>query len=295
MALDEKTEEEILEFIAYAENFSNHRIAKSIVQEYNDRYKKEINFAWINGASEIAGLGIQANIFGIDCLVGNAKLLHKNNIEFKEAKSPYTIIYLTQNEKLAGYIEIKDQVKANAKQTIDNLKKLGITNISMFTGDKEATAKAVSNELGLDCYHSELLPKNKVEELKKHKDYGKLIFVGDGINDAPILSTVDVGISMGGVGSDIAIESSDIVIVDDNISKIPLAISISRKTKRIVLENIIFAIGIKALVLILATLGIANMWLAIFADVGVSILAILNAIRALFVPRKYKQKLDKHK
>lgn len=293
VALQDKTEEEILEFIAYAENFSNHRIAKSIVEEYKNSTKKEINTSWINGASEIAGIGIQANIFGIDCLVGNAQLMKDNKIDYAEVESPYTVIYLTQNESLAGYIEIQDEIKEEAKDAITLLKNLGITQSSMFTGDKVETAKAVADNIGIDCYHAELLPVDKVNLLKEHKNNGNLIFVGDGINDAPILATVDVGISMGGVGSDIAVEASDVVIVDDNLKKIPLTVSISKKTKRIVTENIIFAIGIKAIVLLLASFGFANMWLAIFADVGVSILAVLNSIRALFPPRKFKNNIYK--
>ena len=288
--VDDKPEDEILEFVAYAENFSNHRIARSIVDEYKNKTNKTIMLEWINGASEIAGEGVQANIFGIDCLVGNAKLLRDNGVEFEEVKSPFTIIYLSQNGTYAGYIEIQDEVRGEAKETIESLKKLGITHTAMFTGDKEEVAKVVSENLGIDCYHSNLLPEDKVDRLQQHRDKGGLIFVGDGINDAPILASVDVGVAMGGVGSDIAIESADVVLSNDNLKKIPLGIAIAKKTKRIVLENIIFALGIKVAVLALSALGLANMWLAIFADVGVSILAVLNSIRALFVPRKYRQK-----
>ena len=289
----EKSEDEILELIAYAENFSNHRIAKSIVKEYNKRTQKDINIAWIEGAKEIPGEGIVACIFGIDSIVGNAKLLKENGVSFNEIDSPHTIIYLAENGKLTGYVEIEDKIKSGAKDALLALKKLGIKQISMFTGDNEKTAKYVAENVGLDCYHAGLLPEDKVNKLKEHQKGGNLAFVGDGINDAPILSTVDVGIAMGGIGSDIAIESSDIVLMDDNLSRLPLAVSIAKRTKAIVYENIIFSIGIKLLVLVLSVLGLANMWLAVFADVGVTLIAILNSIRVLFVNKKYKQKLDK--
>lgn len=298
VAYEDKEEEEILEFVAYAENFSNHRIAKSIVEEYKLKTQKDINVAWINGAAEIAGEGVQANIFGVDCLVGNRKLMTDNNVVGEYFSSPNTIIYLAQNGTLAGYIEIVDQVKPEAKTTVEALREQGVKTVSMFTGDNEQTAKAVAMQVGVDCYHAELLPVDKVKKLDEHEDNKtKLAFVGDGINDAVVLSTVDVGIAMGGVGSDIAIESADVVIIDDDLSRIPLGISISKKTKRIVTENIVFALGIKALVLVLSTLGIANMWLGVFADVGVSLLAVLNSLRALIVPKRYKKNktLDKTK
>lgn len=289
----EKSKDEILELIAYAENFSNHRIAKSIIQEYNNRTHKDINIAWIEGAREVPGEGVIANIFGIDCIVGNAKLLKDNNISFVEVDSANTIVYLAENGKLSGYVEIADSVKPEAKEVVLSLKKLGINEISMFTGDNDRIAKDVADNLGLDCYHANLLPEDKVNMLAEHNHGNNLAFVGDGINDAPILSTVNVGIAMGGIGSDIAIESSDVVLMDDNLSRLPLAISIAKNTKEIVYENIIFSIGIKILVLVLSILGFANMWLAIFADVGVTLIAILNSIRVLFVNKKYKQKLDK--
>ena len=289
----EKSKDEVLELIAYAENFSNHRIAKSIIQEYNNRTHKDINIAWIEGAREVPGEGVIANIFGIDCIVGNAKLLKDNNISFVEVDSANTIVYLAENGKLSGYVEIADSVKPEAKEVVLSLKKLGINEISMFTGDNDRIAKDVADDLGLDCYHANLLPEDKVNMLAEHNHGNNLAFVGDGINDAPILSTVNVGIAMGGIGSDIAIESSDVVLMDDNLSRLPLAISIAKNTKKIVYENIIFSIGIKILVLVLSILGFANMWLAIFADVGVTLIAILNSIRVLFVNKKYKQKLDK--
>ena len=295
VGVDDKPEDEILEFIAYGEKFSNHRIAKSIVDEYKRRTNNDINLSWINGASEIAGVGVQANIFGIDCLVGNAKLLRDNNVEFQEVNSPYTVVYLSQNGTFAGYIEVKDEVREDAKETIDNLKSLGITRTAMFTGDRDEVAKVVSESIGLNCYHANLLPKDKVSHLLEHKNSGSLIFVGDGINDAPILASVDVGVALGGVGSDVAIEASDIVLANDNLKKIPLSVAVAKKTKRIVLENIIFALGIKVAVLVLSALGLANMWLAIFADVGVSILAVLNSIRALIVPIKYREKKNNNK
>ena len=285
----DKDEDEILEFIAYAENFSNHSIAKSIVSEYKNRTNKEINTNWINGYFEIAGKGIQANIFGIDCLVGNAKLLLDNGITFEAVESEYTVIYLVQNGTIAGYIEIGDEIKDEAIISVKELKDIGFKTVSMFTGDNEKTAKAVAEKINVDCYHAQLLPADKVEKLKEHQDNTNLIFVGDGINDAPILSTCDVGIAMGGIGSNIATESADVIIVDDNLYSIPLAVKISRKTRRIVYENIIFALGVKTIVLALSAVGIGSMWLAIFADVGVSLLAVLNSIRALFIPKKYKK------
>jgi len=298
VAAEDKTQEEVLEFIAYAENFSNHRIAKSIVEEYKYKTKKEINFAWINGVNEIAGEGIVANIFGIDCLVGNLKLLADNDVVIDniDNNNPNTIIYLAQNGVYAGHIEIQDEIRGEATTSISALRELGIENVLMFTGDNKHTASVVAQKIGASSYEYNLLPADKVEKLKTYKENGqKLAFVGDGINDAPILSSVDVGIAMGGVGSDIAIESADVVIVDDNLSKIPLAVSIARKTKKIINENIIIALGIKVVVLVLSVIGLSSMWLAIFADVGVSLLAILNSIRALFVSKKFKKKLDNKK
>ncbi|MBQ9790087.1 MAG: cadmium-translocating P-type ATPase [Clostridia bacterium] len=295
-AEDDKTEDEILEFVAYAENFSNHRIAKSIVEEYKSKTGKDINFAWINGANEIPGEGVSANIFSIDCLVGNAKLMKDNGVKFVEHDSPFTVVYLAQNGTFAGWVEIQDQIRKEAPSSIQTLKELGAENISMFTGDSAAVAKVVAEKIGVDCYHADLLPEGKVEKLYEHIENGKkLVFVGDGINDAPILSTVDVGIAMGGIGSDIAVESADVVIMDDDLSKIPLGVMIAKRTKRIVTENIVLSLGVKVVVLILASLGLSNMWLGVFADVGVALLAVLNAIRALIVPRKYKHKLDKQK
>jgi len=210
--------------------------------------------------------------------------------------NPNTIIYLAQNGVYAGHIEIQDEIRGEATTSISALRELGIENVLMFTGDNKHTASVVAQKIGASSYEYNLLPADKVEKLKTYKENGqKLAFVGDGINDAPILSSVDVGIAMGGVGSDIAIESADVVIVDDNLSKIPLAVSIARKTKKIINENIIIALGIKVVVLVLSVIGLSSMWLAIFADVGVSLLAILNSIRALFVSKKFKKKLDNKK
>ncbi len=293
-AEEEKTSEEILEFVAYAEAFSNHRIAKSIVEEYKRTTKNVIDSKWINGMIEIAGEGVQANIFGIDCLVGNAKLLESNDVVFEEFKTPNTVVYLAQNGTYAGFIEIKDRVREESTGAIALLRENGAKHIAMFTGDTADVAKVVASELEMDSFHANLLPADKVEKLNNMSRHGqKISFVGDGINDAPILSCVDVGIAMGGVGSDIAIESADVVIVNDDLLKIPFASLLSKRTKNIVIQNIVLSIGIKIGVLILATLGLSNMWLGIFADVGVALLAILNAMRALIVTKKIKRKLDK--
>lgn len=280
------TKDEVLEFIAYAESFSNHRIAKSIVKSY----QKQINTAWISDYQELAGKGIKANIFGEECLVGNETLLKENNIKYKKAQEVGTIVYLVKNKKFMGYVIVGDKLKPESYEIANELKGL-VETISMFTGDNESVAEEVSKKLGFTSYYANLLPQDKVERLNDLKQQNKsLIFVGDGINDAPVLATVDVGVSMGGVSSDIAIEASDVVLMTDQPTKVAESILIAKKTKKIVTQNIIFTLFIKVLVLILSAVGISGMWLAIFADVGVCLIAVLNSLRAMIVPKKVKDK-----
>lgn len=279
----EKTKEELLEICAYAESYSNHRIAKSILKAYSEKFEgKEINSAWINGYTEIAGEGIKANIFMQDVLVGNIKLLKDNNINVVELEKPGTTLYVAIAGEFAGYIVIADTIKKDSIKAIEDLKKLGIDDISICTGDEENVAKSVAQKLGIKNYHSGLLPEDKVLIITDKVQEGKTVaFVGDGINDAPSLANANVGISMGGFGSDIAVESSDVVIMTDEPSKVAAAIKKAKKTRKIVLENIIGSISIKAIILALIAFGFSGMWLAIFADVGVSLLAVLNSLRTL--------------
>lgn len=293
-ATKKSSKKEVLELIAYAESFSNHRIAKSIVQEY----KKTINTAWVEDYKEIAGKGVEATLFGESCLVGNAQLLKDRNIDFEETDESATVVYLVKNGEYLGYVLVEDEIKADAKDAIEKLRGVGIKNISMFTGDNELVASKVAEKLSLDSYYSSLMPAGKVECLKKLQEGGdKLAFVGDGINDAPVLASVDVGISMGGVGSDVAIETSDVVLMTDQPSKVVDAIKISKKTNKIICENIVGILLIKIVVLILSAIGISGMWLAIFADVGVCVLAILNSLRAMIYPKdkEERKKRDKNK
>ena len=275
------SKEELLKISAYAENYSNHPISKSIKQAYN----KKIDEKQISNYEEISGLGISAKINNEEVFVGNEKLMQKENIEYEKCKDIGTILYVAINKKYVGYILIADEIKKDSKQTIEELKKNGIKQTVMLTGDKKEVGESVAKEIGIDKVYTELLPTDKVqkvEELLKTKTAkGKLAFVGDGINDAPVLALADIGIAMGGLGADSAIEAADVVIMTDEPSKIIKSIKLSKKTMKIVKENIIFAIAIKILVLILAALGISTMWEAVFADVGVSIIAIINALRAL--------------
>ena len=275
------SEEELLRFVAHAENFSTHPISTSI----KNAYKKEIDHRIINSKQELSGRGIIAKVEGKEILAGNNKLMQEKNIQYKECKEIGTIVYVAIDGEYKGYILISDMIKEDSKKTIKSLKKNGIRKTVMLTGDRKETGEEVYKKLDLDEAYTELLPDGKVkklEELLKQKsEKGKLIFVGDGINDAPVLALSDIGIAMGGLGSDAAIEAADIVIMTDEPSKIVEAIKISNKTMKIVKENIVFAIAVKILVLILSALGITNMWAAVFADVGVSILAILNALRLI--------------
>ena len=276
-------EEQLLEYAALAECSSSHPISKSLQKAYG----KPIDRNRVTDIEEISGHGVKAKVDGVEVAAGNAKLMKQMDLPYSECHEVGTIVHAAVDGTYAGHILISDQLKPHAKQAIQDLKRAGITKTVMLTGDMKRVADQVAAELGIDEVHSELLPADKVakveELLAKKGEKEKLAFVGDGINDAPVLSRADIGIAMGALGSDAAIEAADVVLMDDDPQKIAKAIKISRKCLRIVYENIYFALGIKAICLILGALGIANMWMAIFADVGVMVIAVLNAIRALFV------------
>ena len=278
--------ERLLELAAYAEDYSTHPISLSIKKAYG----KKINSNRISSVQEIPGHGVCAVIDGKSVLAGNAKLMEKENIRYTDSSTIGTVIYLACDRKYLGCIVIEDELKPDAQKAVDLLKDEGIRKTVMLTGDSDAVGKKVANHLGLDQAYTELLPADKVERveelLAQKSEKGKLLFVGDGINDAPVLARADVGIAMGGLGSDAAIEAADVVLMTDEPSKIASVMKIARKTLRIANQNIIFALGIKFIVLILGAFGYANMWAAVFADVGVSVIAILNAIRAMRV-RKF--------
>ena len=274
---------QLLELAAYVEDYSNHPISLSIKAAYGEK----IDSSRISDVQEIAGHGVRAVIDGKQILAGNAKLMEKEHVRYAPSSSVGTVVYLACNGKYAGCIVIEDEIKADAAASIKNLKSSGIRRTVMLTGDADAVGKKVAGRLGLDQAYTELLPADKVDRvedlLKEKSEKGRLVFVGDGINDAPVLARADVGIAMGGLGSDAAIEAADVVLMTDEPSKIAAVMKIARKTIRIANQNIVFALGIKFLVLILGAIGKANMWAAVFADVGVSIIAILNAIRAMRV------------
>ena len=275
----------LLEYAALAESASSHPISKSLQKAYG----KELDRSRVSDIQEISGEGVIARVDGVQVAAGNAKLMKRLNIPYINCHKVGTIIHMAVDGEYAGHIVISDVIKPGAKEAIASLKAAGIEKTIMLTGDAGAVAEQVASELGMDEVYSELLPAGKVEKVeeimgRKPEKY-KLAFVGDGINDAPVLGRADIGIAMGAMGSDAAIEAADVVLMDDEPAKISKAIRISRKCLRIVYENIVFAIGIKLVCLILGALGIANMWLAIFADVGVMIIAVLNAIRALFVEK----------
>ncbi len=278
-------EEKLLEYAALAESASSHPISKSL----REAYGKPLERSRITDIEEISGNGVIAQVDNLCIAAGNAKLMKRLKIDYKDCHHTGTIVHLAIDGTYAGHIVISDIIKPHAKGAIAALKSSGVHQTVMLTGDTDAVAKQVAKELGIDVVYSELLPEDKVtkvEELLESKSpKEKLAFVGDGINDAPVLSRADIGIAMGAMGSDAAIEAADIVLMDDDPLKISKAINISRKCLRIVYENIWFAIGIKVICLLLGAFGIANMWLAVFADVGVMVLAVLNAIRALFVKK----------
>ena len=282
---NEIPEEKLMEYAALAESASSHPISKSLQRAYG----KELDTGRVSDIKEISGNGVVAKVDGVTVAVGNNKLMNKLGIKYTDCHKTGTIIHIGTDGKYAGHIVISDVIKSTSKKAVAALKKAGVKNIVMLTGDANAVAEQVADELKIDTVYSELLPADKVSKveqlLSKESRKSKLAFVGDGINDAPVLSRADIGIAMGGIGSDAAIEAADVVLMDDDPLKITKAIKISRKCVGIVYQNIVFAIAVKALALILVAIGAANMWLAVFADVGVAVIAILNAIRAMFVKR----------
>lgn len=280
-AAGEITDAELLELAALGEGYSNHPIAESI----RNAYGKALDMDRVNNSEEIAGHGIHARIDESDIYLGNAKLMKQQGIAYEEHTKIGTVVYVAKNGKFAGSIVISDAIKDGAKEAIHDMKAVGVKKCVMLTGDRKEVAEAVAKELGLDEVHAELLPGDKVSQverlLREKQEKARLAFVGDGINDAPVLTRADIGIAMGSMGSDAAIEAADIVLMDDDVRKIASIVKISRKTLRIVKQNVVFALSVKAIVLILGALGLASMWAAVFADVGVSVLAILNSMRTL--------------
>lgn len=274
-------EQEVLEYAAYAESYSNHPIAASILKAFGDGVDKNA----VEGYEEISGHGVKVCVKGREVLAGNGKLMDKYDIQYASPDVIGTIVHIAVDKEYAGYIVISDEIKEDAQNAIRELKNMGIRQTVMLTGDTKTVGEKVAEKLGLDKIYAELLPDQKVEKLelldKKKPSKGKLVFVGDGINDAPVLARADIGIAMGGLGSDAAIEAADVVIMTDEPSKIASAIRIAKRTKSIVWQNIIFAFAIKAIVLLLGAGGLATMWEAVFADVGVAALAVLNAMRVL--------------
>ena len=277
---------ELIEIAALAESHIHHPIANSIKSEY----AKPIDESRVKDVRQISGLGVKATVDGNRVCVGNSKFMRDMGVEFDLVDSVGTVVYLTLNGKYIGNIVISDKIKEGARSTVCKLKSWGVDRVVMLTGDRKIIGENVAKQLDIDGCYCELLPNEKVEKLEqflKNRRLGQsVIFVGDGVNDAPVLSLADVGVAMGAIGSDAAMEAADIVLMDDDIKKIPLAIKISKKTMNIVKQNIIFSLGVKFVILALGSLGITNMWLAIFADVGVSMIAILNALRSLKVKSK---------
>ena len=278
---ENSSKEELIELAALGEGYSNHPIANSI----REAYGKELDLNRVTNTEEIAGHGIKAVIDGKTVLLGNEKLMKSESIFYTSCKSMGTVVYVACNGVFEGAVVISDNIKDGAKEAIRDMKQVGVRHTVMLTGDRREAAETVAQTLGIDEVHAELLPGGKVEQvealLKAEKEKERLAFVGDGINDAPVLTRADIGIAMGSMGSDAAIEAADIVLMDDDVTKIASVVRIARKTLRIVKQNIVFALAIKALVLILGALGMANMWEAVFADVGVSVIAILNSMRTL--------------
>ena len=282
---NEMDREKLLEYAALAESASSHPISKSLQRACG----KETDRSRVTDIQEISGNGVTAKVDGVEVAAGNSKLMDKLGVKWIDCHQSGTIIHMAVDGRYAGHIVISDIEKPHAKEAVRALKRAGVEKTVMLTGDSRKVAEHVAADLGIDEVYAEMLPADKVsrvEELLAEKpEKAKLAFAGDGINDAPVLSRADIGIAMGAMGSDAAIEAADIVLMDDDPLKIAKAIKISRKCLRIVYENIWFAIGIKLICLVLGAVGIANMWLAIFADVGVMIIAVLNAIRALFVKK----------
>ena len=277
----EMTKEELIEYAAFAESYSNHPIATSIVQAYG----KEINPNAVEEYEEIAGHGISARVKGKAILAGNTKLMDKEHISYEDVDGIGTVIHLAIDGRYAGYIIISDEIKQDASIAMDSLRQLGVKKLVMLTGDNKKVGEWVAKQLGLDEVYTELLPDEKVEKVEvldqQKSAKGKLIFVGDGINDAPVLARADIGVAMGALGSDAAIEAADVILMTDEPSKLVSAIKIAKRTRNIVWQNIIFSLGVKGIVLLLGAFGIATMWEAVFADVGVALLAVLNAMRVM--------------
>ena len=274
------TKEELLELAAHAECFSDHPISRSL----REAWGRDVQPERVSEAEEIAGHGVKAMVDGRPVLCGNARLMQSHGMSASQADVSGTVVHVAADGKYRGYVVISDVIKQDAAQAVDDLKAAGVAQLVMLTGDHEAVAADVAQRVGLTAYRAGLLPGDKVNELEallgeKHC----VAFVGDGINDAPVLRRADIGIAMGGIGSDAAIEAADVVLMDDSIGKLALARRIARRTMGIARMNIVFALAVKALVMLLGVFGIANMWLAVFADVGVAMLAILNAMRALRV------------
>ena len=284
------SDDELLRYAAYAEGFSNHPISISLKQAYN----KEINEKLVTETQEISGKGVLAKVDGKMVLVGNEKIMKEYNIKFQKSEETGTIVYVAINDEFAGTILIADKIKEDSYKAVKLFKNNNVKKVVMLTGDCDNISESVANELNLDEYHAELLPQDKVswvEKLMTQKSSGgKLIFVGDGINDAPVLALSDIGVAMGGLGSDAAIEAADVVIMTDEPSKIASSVQISKKTMRIVKQNIVFAIAVKIGVLIFSAFGVSTMWEAVFADVGVSVLAIVNALRVLRIKNTYNNR-----
>ena len=284
------SDDELLRYAAYAEGFSNHPISISLKQAYN----KEINEKLVTETQEISGKGVLAKVDGKMVLVGNEKIMKEYNIKFQKSEETGTIVYVAINDEFAGTILIADKIKEDSYKAVKLFKNNNVKKVVMLTGDRDNISESIANELNLDEYHAELLPQDKVswvEKLMTQKSSGgKLIFVGDGINDAPVLALSDIGVAMGGLGSDAAIEAADVVIMTDEPSKIANSVQISKKTMRIVKQNIVFAIAVKIGVLILSAFGVSTMWEAVFADVGVSVLAIVNALRVLRIKNTYNNR-----
>ena len=282
---DKISEAELLELAAYAESYSDHPISRSIREAYGE----EIDQSRVGAVEELAGRGVRAEIDGKTVCVGNSTLMDELGAKWHPCHHVGTTVHVEVDGLYAGHLVISDEVKPDAAEAIRKLKELGVKKTVMLTGDAQAVGERVGAELGLDEVHAQLLPADKVERvealLKEKSDKGALVFVGDGINDAPVLSRADVGVAMGGMGSDAAIEAADVVFMDDKPSKLADAIRIARKTRAIVRQNVVFALAVKLLVMVLGAFGVANMWEAVFADVGVSVIAILNAMRALRAPK----------
>ena len=271
------SKDELLELAAYSEYYSNHPIAKSIVTAYKD----EIDDNLIKNYKEVSGYGVTAIVNDKKVIIGNDKLLNQENIAVEEVNDFGTTIYVACDGQYLGYLVIGDKIKDSAYNLVNNLKKNGINRVVMLSGDTEDMVKIVADKVNIDEYYSQLLPIDKVQKLREIKEKSYTAFVGDGINDAPVIKEADLGISMGGIGSDAAIEASDVVLMHDNLDKIVTAIKISQVTQKIVMFNIVFALGFKFLMLVLATFGLASIWMAVFADVGVTLLAVLNALRIM--------------